>query len=259
MRTQPELNRRSTGLIRIYSDETLHILNHLFDFYIRVILIKFKLSNSFFMARLKNGALGGFSGKVGSVVGYSLRNKDFIKGLPKPSSKPPTLKQLASRARFKFFNEWRNPLTEFFSVSFKNQTATHSAQNAAHHYNKDIIIGEYPDYGINYEKIIISSGNLPPVTDLKMEMTEHGNLRLSWEPNLTGSAKATDLLAVLVCYIGSNTELTGTLNGAERGDGHHDFVIAYRPAGTTVAVYSTFLSNDRNRACNSQYMGKISF
>jgi len=211
------------------------------------------------MARLKNGALGGFSGKVGSVVGYSLRNKDFIKGLPRPSSKPPTLKQLASRARFKFFNEWRNPLTEFFSVSFKNQTATHSAQNAAHRYNKDIIKGEYPDYEIDYEKIIISSGNLPPVTDLKMEMTQPGNLRFSWEPNLTGSAKATDLLAILVCYIGSNTELAGTLNAAERGDGYHDFEIAYSPAGTTVAVYATFLSNDRSRACDSQYMGQISF
>jgi len=259
MRTQPDLNRRTIGIMAIYSDERLKILNYLIGFNIRLILIKFKLSNSFFMARLKNGALGGFSGKVGSVVGYSLRNKDFIKGLPRPSSKPPTLKQLASRARFKFFNEWRNPLTEFFSVSFKNQTATHSAQNAAHYFNKDIITGEYPDYGINYEKIIISSGSLPPVKNLKMEMTEDGSLRFSWEPNLTGGAKATDLLAILVCYIGSNTDLAGTLNGAERGDGYHNFEIAHRPVGTTVAVYATFLSNDRNRACNSQYMGQISF
>ncbi|MCZ4225077.1 DUF6266 family protein [Pedobacter rhodius] len=211
------------------------------------------------MARLKNGALGGFSGKVGSVVGYCLRNKDFIKGLPKPSSKPPTLKQLASRARFKFFNEWRNPLTDFFAVSFKNQTATHSAQNAAHHYNKDIITGEYPNYEINYEKIVISSGDLPFVTDLKMEMTEPGNLIFSWEPNFTGSAKATDLLAILICYIGNNTQLAGTLNGTERGAGYYNFQLADTSPGTTVSVYATFLSNDRNRASDSVYMGKINF
>lgn len=211
------------------------------------------------MARLKNGALGGFSGKVGSVVGYSLRNKDYIKGLPKPSTKPPTLKQLASRARFKYFNEWRNPLTDFFAISFKNQTADHSAQNAAHRFNKDIIIGEYPDYEIDYKKIVISCGDLPPVIDLKMEMTEPGKLHFSWKPNFTGAAKATDLLAILVCYHDDHTQLAGTLNGTERGTGHYDFQVEYMPSGKEIAVYATILSNDRSRASNSQYMGKIRF
>ncbi len=35
------------------------------------------------MAVLKNGANGGFSGKVGSIVGYELNGQDVIRGLPK--------------------------------------------------------------------------------------------------------------------------------------------------------------------------------
>ncbi|UKT64069.1 DUF6266 family protein [Pedobacter mucosus] len=209
------------------------------------------------MARLRNGALGGFSGKVGSIVGYRLRNNDFIKGLPKPSTKPATLKQLASRARFKFFNEWRNPLTDFFAVTFKNQTANHSAQNAAHSCNRDIIVGEYPNYDIDYEKVVISKGDLINVQDLSMELVQPDYLRFSWKPNYKGKAKGTDLLAILICYPGDNTQLFGTLNGADRAAGTYDFKIDFLEPGTRLEVYATFLSNDRSRACDSTYMGRI--
>ena len=33
------------------------------------------------MAIIKNGILGGFSGKVGTVVGYTLYDQDIIRGL----------------------------------------------------------------------------------------------------------------------------------------------------------------------------------
>ena len=35
------------------------------------------------MARIKNGVLGGFSGKAGSVIGFQRRGKSFIRGLTK--------------------------------------------------------------------------------------------------------------------------------------------------------------------------------
>ena len=35
------------------------------------------------MAEIKKGILGGFSGKVGTVVGVNWRGKDIIRSLPK--------------------------------------------------------------------------------------------------------------------------------------------------------------------------------
>ena len=55
------------------------------------------------MARIKNGVLGGFSGKAGSVIGFQRRGKSFIKGLNKGAPKPPTLNQLASRENLKYY------------------------------------------------------------------------------------------------------------------------------------------------------------
>ncbi|NII85519.1 MULTISPECIES: DUF6266 family protein [unclassified Pedobacter] len=210
------------------------------------------------MARLKDGALGGFSGKVGSVIGYSYRNKDYIRSIPVPSKKPPTLKQLASRARFKFFNEWRNPLSGFFNVTFKNQTNTHSAQNAAHQLNKDIITGEYPDFIIDYTKVIISKGSLPPVLDLQMQH-ENDMLYFTWQPNLINTAMGTDLLAILVCYTNNINHFQASLNAAERGSGNCAFKLDYTAPGEKIEIYATFLSNNRERASDSHYMGSIEF
>jgi hypothetical protein len=35
------------------------------------------------MGEIKNGVLGGFSGKAGSVIGYIVRGKSYIRGLNK--------------------------------------------------------------------------------------------------------------------------------------------------------------------------------
>ncbi|MBB6236058.1 hypothetical protein HDC90_000664 [Pedobacter sp. AK013] len=210
------------------------------------------------MARLKDGALGGFSGKVGSVIGYSYRNKDYIRSVPTQSKKAPTLKQLASRARFKFFNEWRNPLSGFFNVTFKNQSGAHSAQNAAHRLNKEIITGVYPDFAIDYSKVIISKGALPPVLDLQMRH-ENEMLHFTWQPNLIAPALGTDLMAILVCHSNNLNFFQASLNAAERHSSKCAFKLDDTSRGEKIEIYATFLSNDRERACNSQYMGSIEF
>ncbi|MGF1925888.1 MAG: DUF6266 family protein, partial [Bacteroidia bacterium] len=81
------------------------------------------------MARSEGGVLGGFSGKVGSIIGYRLRGKDVIRGLPRTSNKKPSVKQLAQRARFKLIQEWRSEFTDLFAVTFSNHTHERSAQN----------------------------------------------------------------------------------------------------------------------------------
>lgn len=49
------------------------------------------------MAQIKKGILGGFSGKVGTVVGANWRGKDIIRSLQKSNNKAPTDLQLLQR------------------------------------------------------------------------------------------------------------------------------------------------------------------
>ncbi|RZL50969.1 MAG: hypothetical protein EOP00_01705 [Pedobacter sp.] len=207
------------------------------------------------MARIKNGLLGGFSGKAGAIIGYQFRGKDFIRGLPRISNKAPSEKQLASRAKFKALQNWRSYLTDFFAVSFKNHTHERSAQNAAHHFNAKIIIGEYPDYVIDYPSIVISEGSLPPLANITMELTD-GLLSLTWSKEIADQAKNRDLVALLVLYENSNW-MQGDLAIADRYNGKCNFKLDYKLSHEIAHIYLTVLSNDRTKAANSVYLGNL--
>ncbi len=208
------------------------------------------------MGEIKNGINGGFSGKAGSYVGYTLRGKYIIRGMPSKIHKKPSPKQLAARARFRLLQMWRSPLTSFFAITFKNHTHERSAQNAAHHFNAGIVKGEYPDYKIDYSAAVISSGSLPFVSDLKMAIDDDYNVDLTWKPNYGNTALNNDLIAYLVCY-DQYTWLGGDLNAVERSAEKYSFKLTYPPGCKTAHIYVTILSNDRERAANSQYMGMI--
>lgn len=53
------------------------------------------------MATIKQGALGGFSGKVGPITGSSWKGKAVIKARPLSVNDPNTVLQQQIRAKFK--------------------------------------------------------------------------------------------------------------------------------------------------------------
>jgi len=69
------------------------------------------------MATFKNGPNGGFSGKVGSVVGSSWKGIDYIRGLPaKRKNKPDTLEKITA-ADSALFNNGCIPLSPFMLLA----------------------------------------------------------------------------------------------------------------------------------------------
>ena len=210
------------------------------------------------MARIKNGVLGGFSGKAGSVIGFQRRGKSFIKGLNKGAPKPPTLNQLASREKFKLLQNWRSYLTSFFAISFKNHTHERSAQNAAHRFNANIVKGEYPNFEIDYTAIVISQGDLPTLKEVKMTMDENRKLHFTWNATYEKGAEHRDLVALLI-FFNEKSTYTGSTTAAHRMDGSCSFQLPSANVHTHADVYITVLSDDRERAANSQYVGRVVF
>jgi hypothetical protein len=212
--------------------------------------------NQNYMATLKNGILGGFSGKAGTVIGYQSRGQDRIRAVSKHPPKKPTQRQRESRAKFKVLNDWRNGLFDFFTLTFINHTHEHSAQNAAHRHNVGIINGEYPNYEIDYSKVIISSGNLPSLKDAEMMVDENKKLHITWKSIINSGAKHGDLVALLICYDKPNYYQESTAAAYRMNDEVY-FQLQYPPEMTFAHVYITVISDDRQRAANSNYLGKI--
>ena len=106
------------------------------------------------MARLTNGALGGFSGKVGSVVGCRWKDVDYIRSLPRINKKrKPTPAQVAARAKFTFLNTWLKKMTSFVAIGFANYSGRMTGMQAAHSCNAKAVTGVYPDFSIDFSAV----------------------------------------------------------------------------------------------------------
>lgn len=113
------------------------------------------------MAILTHGILGGFSGKVGNIVGYRYKNQYCIRQVPRKSLKPPRQKQLAQREKFKLSVALISPLRDLLrQLPEKGKRRITAFNSCLSTVLKEVISGSYPDYSFNYAALQLSSGRL---------------------------------------------------------------------------------------------------
>src|SRR5665647_1071313 len=116
------------------------------------------------MATILNGITGGFSGKVGNIIGGSWHGIDYMRSRATSISQPNTEAQLEQRARFGTVGKFLRPLIPFLRIGYKSQAIKMSGYNAAMSYTlENALIGAYPVYEIDYSKVLVSQGTLPEV------------------------------------------------------------------------------------------------
>ncbi len=87
------------------------------------------------MGKIRTGILGGFQGKVGTVVGSTWRGEDIMRALPKKSGKTPSELQKLQRVKFKAISEFLKPLRSTLSIYFGNGAGVKSRYNLATSYH----------------------------------------------------------------------------------------------------------------------------
>jgi len=207
------------------------------------------------MGTIRNGGNGAFSGKAGSFIGSSWRDINYIKGLPKISSKPKTLKQLEQQAKFAAAIRFLQPVKDLLNIGFGRQKQGKASgyNMAVKHVLDHAITGAYPDYGIDYSKAMFSKGGIaapvaPTVT------AEAANLVLTWSGDLNPhNAFADDEVTVLIFDPVNNLYLSGP-SGILRPAGEMTISIPAAYLGNTVHVYMFFMSRG-GKLSNSAYAG----
>ncbi|WP_413534118.1 DUF6266 family protein [Empedobacter brevis] len=153
------------------------------------------------MAEIKKGILGGFSGKVGTVIGVNWRGKDIIRSLPKTSKKAPTEEQLIQRLKFRKTIDFLQPLRSIQNMYFGSKAGKQSRFNNATSYtltNAVEMVQNLPV--IIVARVLITKGELVDFQLPEIDATTAGTFSFSWEDNSgQGNAKETDLVNV-VCY-----------------------------------------------------------
>lgn len=211
------------------------------------------------MARYKNGINGSFKGKVGTVIGCKWKGIDYMRSLPKArESRPLSDAELATRKKFAAAHFWLKPIIPFVRVGFKNYTPTVQGFVAAKSYLlKNAITGIFPDYIIDPSLALVSYGDLPGAVDPQAVLADNV-VTFNWEAGSNENGADSSDFAMLLAY--------DTLNDTS----YHDIAAARRKKGVAVLeleddgvsirdieLYIAFISEDRERISNSQYLGNI--
>ena len=212
------------------------------------------------MGTIKIGILGGFSGKVGTVIGATWKGIDYMRSRATSVSNPNTPAQLEHRAKFVTIVLFLKPLTAFLRFGFKSLAIKKSGFNAAMaaNFKNDVIIGTYPAFNIDYTKISVSQGNLPGALNPATVSATAGTVRFTWENNSWETNASVDDQAVLVVYNPTKEAAVSVIGGLTRAVGSQTIILPNSFSGDEVQCYIAFTNANQSVISNSQYvMGLI--
>ena len=133
------------------------------------------------MGTIKQGILGGFNGKVGTVIGSSWKGITYMRGQSQHVKNPRTAGQIYSRTAFKAVSAALSPIASTLRLTFAKSAGKMSAFNKAvsENYKKAIVDLDGTPV-VDYSKLILSKGTLHPFDYLNIDdMSENGRYYLS--------------------------------------------------------------------------------
>ena len=172
------------------------------------------------MGIIKQGILGGFSGKVGSVIGSSWKGISTMRGIAASVANPQTSGQLAQRQKFSLVMGFLQPLAEFLKTGFKSFAVKMTGVNAAMGYNlRHAVQGAYPDCTIDYANALVARGNLAGSLNQAAAAGAAGTIVFTWDDNSDEVGASAGDKALLVVYNPAKHQAV-TVNGlTERSTG----------------------------------------
>jgi hypothetical protein len=208
------------------------------------------------MATIEKGILGGFSGKVGTIIGGTWKGIDYMRSKANKRTFVPSQKQLEQQLKFALMMRFLQPMSKLLEISFHDFAIRKTGINCAFKYNfKEAITGDFPDYAIDYSKALVSRGNLPNVLGPTAISGAGSIVTWSWTDNNSSTANPNDE-AILLAYCPTMKQAIFTSSGVKRSDLTGDLNLLTF-SGQAVETYIGFLSADGYNAASSIFTGEV--
>jgi len=212
------------------------------------------------MAILNDGINGGFTGKVGSVIGYRLHGKWVMKGLPKVSikNKIGTEKQNLSRRKFTLMQKFLREVFGYIRIGFNLESKKRmmTAHNVAKSLNMLQAFKE--DNTINFSKITLTYGNLAGAQSSRHFADDEG-IHFTWDAGEPENYERKCDQVMLMAYSPEKACGFPIFSGARRRDGKETIEISEKYKGTIFHTWISFISDDRMSISMSTYIGEIEY
>lgn len=210
------------------------------------------------MGIAREGIIGRFTKKVGNISGALWRNKNIIKTLPRPSSKPATQEQLDQRFIFGMMTAFLSYLSGFIERFYIPKSPANSGMNEAVSYNiKNAVTGMSPSFEIDYSKLKLSTGRLESASTFDAVPEPGGKMKFTWsEDGINDDQKnGSDVINLLV-YNPTIDRFGTMMSAAPRSAKEVVMQLSPDMVGTEVHCYFNFSSTKKKKLnSKSVYIG----
>lgn len=210
------------------------------------------------MAVFFKGITGAYSGRVGNVVGSSWHGIDYIRSLPKKSSKSVSEDQLAQRSRFRMVTAFLKSIKDILKVGYSDskQKGRLGYNVAFQHVINNAIDGIYPDQTIDYSAVQIASGSLAGLMGLEVEESAPQVLTLTWQAEVNRfNAFHDDQVIALLYNVDDN--FFSVYEAAVRQDASLEISLPTSYAGARVVGWVFNIHRDGVITSTSQFVGEF--
>ena len=209
------------------------------------------------MSKIKPGQVGDFNGKIGQVVVSKWRELIVGRSTPRKTSKLPTDKQMEVRSKFALITAFINKLKTYIALGYPKVVRNQSGRNIAVKYHLDNAVIESADgYEVDYEKVVLSRGDLFSVYDIEVKSLPNREISVEWTTDImAGDGTNVKDKVAFVTYCPELGTSTGLYPIAERGDLTATLNLMRAYAGKTVHAYMFLVSVDGKSTSDSEYLG----
>jgi len=198
---------------------------------------------------------GGIKGKVGPVIMSKWLGKDIIKEAPPRNRINNSPKQVVQKAKFGAAIEFVRHLSGLYSVTYKLKAQNMTARNSAvGQIVSDAITGDYPDFKIDFPKVLISRGTLEPVGATVTAAA--GQITWTWTPNIGINGAGETDQSVVVVYCPERKQSLYKINAGTRIAGTATLDVTPF-LGLTVVTYLAFTTIDQKKVSDSRFTGEL--
>lgn len=208
------------------------------------------------MAIFKNGILGGFSGKVGTVVGYTLGDQEVMRSLPDRKA-PATPGELRNREAFGLVQDTLSAIKPFIQAGCHGWFTKTGGMRGANAYNRKYSLTEESGaLAIDPVRFRVTGGDLPGAVAPSFALEDPMTMRFNWDTAVQEGADPMDQVMLLVIDLDARKASYCNI-GAFRSTGTEIVGLRQEFLHRVVHAYVGFVAKDRSRQSDSQYLGSV--
>jgi hypothetical protein len=205
------------------------------------------------MAKINQGFLGGFSGKLGTAIGACNNGTAYIYALPLKRKKSNTPAQMLQRKKFGFANKLLRPLSDYLQRGFISTSSNRFAAAVKHCLDNNVQGDKPENVTVDFSKLCVSRGSLENVQNPQISMS---TLKVSflWDTSVGADGTENDVVMPLV-YNKTKQRAIYDLNNYKRADGKAELSLLNDWAGDELCFYIATFNGKSNASSDSFYLG----